>query len=567
MKQFIIKHKRLLLDIAVLCSVFLFVFISYFIFKPLYFRSDVNIGSTDGIIPRIYIYTCLAIVILTGVILKIKNKLTTEIVLFLIFLIGMLMELNYMLITPYNYRQHDVFSYNIAGHEGYALTIFKTGKMPTKVDDLGHLDYQFYHPPFNAFMQSLMMHISIPFMKLYNFITGSNYYDVNQMQNFTLEGFEKACQYLDISENNPANNAYASVELWNEAYSYVRPVHLLYQTSEILSTFYINIALYFAIKIVYKLSVKDIYKAVAALFVALFPALFILAGQENNDPLCIMNCFIVIYFTVCWWENHSYFNAVMIGLFGGLAMFAKLSGALIVVPAIVAFAYTLIQCIIKKEKWAYIIIQGAIIGLIMAPLGLWFHIYAKIRFDQPFGFVFSNLNPKLYVGEYSFYARFLNIFNFADMFTNIWGNTFVNYNLPNFLIKSALYGEYSFLFSDPLAIISLVLNYLFVYVSLVLMVIYFIYSKKEHLEVKIIGGVLIVSQLLAQLYFNIKMPYGCTMDFRYIVPIILGFMILNTLAFDKFNKEKGWIKYYSTTVMIIGLCLSVSISLFYLTAI
>ena len=564
MKSFIIKHKRLLIDIAVLFSTFIFVFASYFIFKPLYFRT---VGSTDGIIPRVFIYTCLAIVILVGVLLKLKNKLSIETLLFLIFIVGMLMELNYMLITPYNYRQHDVFSHTIAGHEGYALTIFKTGKMPTQVDEDGFLDYQFYHPPFNAFMQSLMMHISMPFMRLYNLITGSNYYDIDQMNNFTMEGFQKACRYLDNSNNNPYNNPSANVELWNEAYNYARPVHLLYQTSEILSTFYINVALYFAIKIVYKLKVKDIYKVIGALFVALFPALFILAGQENNDPLCIMNCFIVIYFTVCWWENHSYFNAAMIGLFGGLAMFAKLSGALIVVPAIVAFAYVLIQGIIKKEKFAYILIQGAMIGLIMAPLGLWFHIYAKVKFNQPFGFVFSNLNTNLYVGNYSFFARFINIFDFGDMSVALWGNTFVNYNLPNFLIKSALFGEYSFMNADALGGISLVLNYVFVYSSLVLMVFYFIYSGKEHLEIKIIGGVLIVSQLLAQLYFNIKMPYGCTMDFRYIVPIILGFMILNTLAFDKFQKENSLMKYYSMAVMVLGLCFSASISLFYLTAI
>ena len=564
MKSFIIKHKRLFIDIAVLFSTFIFVFASYFIFKPLYFRT---VGSTDGIIPRVFIYTCLAIVILVGVLLKLKNKLSIETLLFLIFIVGMLMELNYMLITPYNYRQHDVFSHTIAGHEGYALTIFKTGKMPTQVDEDGFLDYQFYHPPFNAFMQSLMMHISMPFMRLYNLITGSNYYDIDQMNNFTMEGFQKACRYLDNSNNNPYNNPSANVELWNEAYNYARPVHLLYQTSEILSTFYINVALYFAIKIVYKLKVKDIYKVIGALFVALFPALFILAGQENNDPLCIMNCFIVIYFTVCWWENHSYFNATMIGLFGGLAMFAKLSGALIIVPAIVAFAYVLIQSIIKKEKFAYILIQGAMIGLIMAPLGLWFHIYAKVKFNQPFGFVFSNLNSKLYVGDYSFFARFVNIFDFGDMSVALWGNTFVNYNLPNFLIKSALFGEYSFMNADALGGISLVLNYVFVYASLVLMVFYFIYSGKEHLEIKIIGGVLIVSQLLSQLYFNIKMPYGCTMDFRYIVPIILGFMILNTLAFDKFQKENSLMKYYSMAVMVLGLCFSASISLFYLTAI
>ena len=567
MKSFLIKHKRLLIDIAVLFATFVFVFASYFIFKPLYFRDDVGVGSTDGVIPRIFIYICLAALIITGVILKIKNKLTIKVLLLLIFILGMLMELNYMLITPFNYRQHDVFSYNNAGHEGYALTLFKTGQMPTQVDEAGHLDYQFYHPPFNAFMQSIMMHISMPFMRLYNLISGKNYYDVNQMKNFTLEGFDQACRYLDNSNHNPAVNPAASVELWDEAYNYAQPVHMLFQTSEILSTFYMNVALYFAIKIVYKLKVQDIYKVVGALFVALFPALMILAGQENNDPLCIMNCFIVIYFTVCWWEKHSYFNAVMIGLFGGLAMFAKLSGALIVVPAIVAFAYVLIQSIIKKEKWAYILIQGAIIGLIMSPLGLWFHIYAKIKFDQPFGFVFSNLNSNLYVGDYSFYNRFINIFDFKDMFTSLWGNTFVNYNLPNFLIKSALFGEYSFLFSDPLAAISLVLNYVFVYASLVLIVIYFILSKKEHLEIKIIGGVIILSQLIAQLYFNIKMPYGCTMDFRYIVPIILGFMILNTLAFDKFQKENSVMKYYSFAVMILGLCLGASISLFYLTAI
>ena len=523
MKSFIIKHKRLLLDIAVLFSVFLFVFISYFVFKPLYFKSDAKIGSTDGVIPRIYIFICLALVIITGVVLKLKNKLTIEILLFLIFLLGVLMQLNYMLITPYNYRQHDVFSHNDAGHQGYAFIIY-SGKMPTLVDQDGHLDYQFYHPPFNAFMQAMWMRICQPFMKLYNLVNNSTYYNVEDRNS-------------------------------------------LYQTTEILSTFYMNIATYFAIKVAYKLKVEDKYKAATSLFVALFPALMILAGQENNDPLCIMNCFIVIYFTVCWWENHSYFNAIMIGLFGGLAMFAKLSGALIVVPAIVAFAFVLIQSIIKKEKFAYILIQGAIIGLIMAPLGLWFHIYAKVRFNQPFGFVFSNLNSNLYVGDYSFFNRFINILDFGDMYTSIWGNTFVNYNLPNFLIKSALFGEYSFLFSDALALISLTLNYIFVYFSLALIIIYFIYSGKEHLEIKIIGGVIILSQLLAQLYFNIKMPYGCTMDFRYIVPIILGFMILNALAFNKFNKEKGWIKYFSTAVMVIGICLSVSISLFYLTAI
>ena len=577
MKQFLVKHKRLLIDIAVLIGTFIFIFASYFIFKPLYFKSVTHLGSTDGVITRIYIFTCIAALFITGLVLKIKDKLSIETLLFLIFMLGVLMQLDYMLITPYNYRQHDVFSLSIAGHEGYALTIFKTGSLPTQVDRNGNLDYQFYHPPFNAFMQALMMRISIPFMKLYNFISGSNYYDVQQMENFTMDGFKEAYQYVDnYRVNNPSYNPLASQEAWNAAKAYANPVHLLYQTSEILSAFYMSIALFFAIKIAYKLKVNNKFKALGALFVALFPAMFLLAGQENNDPLCIMNCFIVIYFTVRWWEKHTYFNAAMIGLFTGLAMFAKLSGALIAVPAIVAFAFVLIQNIIKKDgNFKHQLIQGAMIGLIIAPIGLWFHIYAKVRFDQPFGFVFSNLWDALYVGNHSFFARFINIFDFKDLFLDIWGRTVYdrtnnipnNYNLPNFLIKSALFGEYSFMNADALAILSLIFNYLFVYLSLILMIIYFICSKKEHLEIKIIGGVIIVSQLLAQLYFNIKMPYGCTMDFRYIVPIILGFMILNTLAFDKFSKEKGWKHHYSMVTMIVTCCFLASISIFYLAAI
>ena len=522
-----IKTKRILIDIAILVGIFLFVLISFLVFKPLFFNSNTNLGSVHGVPARIFIFMGIITLIIVGVVLKLYGKLSFETLLFLIFLLGVLLQLNYMLITPVEYtgRQHDVFDgYSHAGHEDYAWTLYTTGKLPTRVDENGYLAYQFYHPPFNALMQAAFMHISKPLMQAVNAIVGKTVYDVSDM-------------------------------------------NVMFQTSEVLATFYMNIAIYFGIKIAYRLKIDNKFKISAACFIALFPVLFIEAGQMNNDPLCIMNCFIVIYFTIRWCENHSYFNAVMIGLFTGLATFAKLSGALIAVPALVMFIYTIILRIKNKDRFSHYFIQGGIIAIVALPLGLWFHIYAKINFNQPFGFVFSNLNNDLYVGDHSFFERFINIFDFSDMSTAVWGNTFVNYNLPNFLIKSSLFGEYSFICSDALAVLALAFNYLFVYLSLILFVIYFVYSKKEHLEIKIIGGVIVLSQLLAQLYFNIKMPYGCTMDFRYIVPIILGFMILNALAFDKFSKEKSWRKYYSLAVLFVGALLISTVSLFYLTAI
>ena len=525
MKLFFNKHKQLFIDILVMFGLFLFVFLSYFFFKPLYAKSALPFKtSTDGVVIRAYIFLLLFAIVVTGITLGIKHKLTYHRLLFLIFLFGVVMQLNYMLITPYNYRQHDVFSHNDAGHEGYAWTIYSTGGLPTQVDAEGHLDYQFYHPPFNAFMQSIMMHIFKPFMYLYNWMFNSTYYNPDDM-------------------------------------------HSLFQTSEILSCFYMNVSIYFGTKTINLLHVEYKYKIPGIIYLCLFPALFILAGQENNDPLCIMNCFIVVYFTLKWWNNHSYFNASMIGLFTGLAMFAKLSGALIILPAFVIFVIELILSIKRKEDFKGYLFQGCIIILLVLPLGLWFHIYAKIRFDQPFGFVFSNLNSNLYVGDHNIWERFINIFDFQDMTSTFWANTFVNYNLPNFLIKSALFGEYSFLNADYMAFFALVFHYLFVYGSFVMIIIYLIVSKKENLFEKIIAGSLVLSQLIAQLYFNIRMPYGCTMDFRYIVPIIIGYAILNVLAFNKLLPDKKWTRYYAFVMLVIGGLFLTSSTLFYLFAI
>ena len=206
MKEFFLKHKQLLIDLAVFVGLFLFVCLSYFIFKPLYFKGNLPFKtSTDGVVVRVYIFTLLFGIVISGIILKLRNKLTFHRLLFLIFLFGVVLQLNYMLITPYNYRQHDVLSSSNAGHEGYAWTIYTTGALPIQLDSQGHLDYQFYHPPLNAIMQAFMMHLAKPWMYTYNAIRGSEIYVVDDM-------------------------------------------HSMFQTSEILSCFYMNISIYFGLK-------------------------------------------------------------------------------------------------------------------------------------------------------------------------------------------------------------------------------------------------------------------------------------------------------------------------------
>ena len=114
MNAFINKHRRIIIDISIFVALFIFICLSFVVFKPLYFRPENSVFSTDGVPIRIYIYSLIAIIVSVGILLKIFNKLTFEKLLFLIFLLGVVMQLNYMLITPTApypkyYRQHDVF--------------------------------------------------------------------------------------------------------------------------------------------------------------------------------------------------------------------------------------------------------------------------------------------------------------------------------------------------------------------------------------------------------------------------------------------------------------------------
>ena len=75
---------------------------------------------------------------------------------------------------------------------------------------------------------------------------------------------------------------------------------------------------------------------------------------------------------------------------------------------------------------------------------------------------------------------------------------------------------------------------------------------------------LVASQVLSEIYFYIKMPYGCTMDFRYIMPLIFG-LALSVGFVGKIltatGKEKA-VQFTTVLYIIVGAFL-VSSTLFY----
>ena len=79
---------------------------------------------------------------------------------------------------------------------------------------------------------------------------------------------------------------------------------------------------------------------------------------------------------------------------------------------------------------------------------------------------------------------------------------------------------------------------------------------------------LVVSQVVPEIIFYVKMPYACTMDFRYVMPLITGLALMTGYAQKALTAEGSsfsvGLSKILTMVVVIFL---VSSSLFYCTCI
>jgi hypothetical protein len=206
-------------------------------------------------------------------------------------------------------------------------------------------------------------------------------------------------------------------------------------------------------------------------------------------------------------------------------------------------------------------------------------VYASIRFDQPLGFVFSNLNKKLYTGDHSVWGRFGITFDLTEYFASLYCRPFEgNYNLFNYALKSSIFGEFSYTQGDGWGAISVLLAYLgtaFIVIGAVWCVVLWWKNRKaekgflrenppvNHKDV-LFAVLLVASQVLSEMYFYYQMPYGCTMDFRYIMPLIFG-LALSVGLIQKILTASGGeraIQFCTAFYIIVGAFL-VSATLFY----
>ncbi len=474
--------------------------------------------ARKGVVAQSVVAVSIALIIVAGLFLAVYKKLNVKSATVLLILAGFIIRVGYMLVTPISTRQMDTQSTAHNGHEAYAWIIYTTGKLPT------HNGYQFYHPPLNALFQAGFMHF---FSGLTDLLT-------------TLFGLG---DYF-ATEFSAGKLSYISDER-----------HLLYSSCQILSVIYSMVACVYIIKTIKLFGFSNKLNLLLYAFVIFFPRNFQLSAQLNNDALSFTLSILAVYFCLKWAKcGKKSFNILLCALFCGLGIMTKLSSATICLPIGVIFIYEFIRAICKKTDIGVgkIILQFIVFVIICAPLALWFHIYAKVKFDQNFGYVFDGLNSGLSTKQHSIFSRFIFASDLEEWFGSIFANTWEDYALFNFVVRSSIFGEFSYWQGESFGLVALASAYLacgVIIIDIIYCLIALIVKRaKKQITFKAIfrkfGDILftvslILSQVVSMYYFYIKMPYGCTMDFRYILPMILGLALGLGYIFKTFKLIGG----------------------------
>lgn len=395
----------------------------------------------------------------------------------LILAIGLIMRIGYTMYTPWKVRFNDVgrADINHNGHAAYILHLFY-GRLPD------NNTYQFYHPPLFHLLSSITLHI-----------VG------------IIKGVVKGEALIDAAK---IVSCFASCGV-------------LLQVKDFLK----------------EIDIKGKTKNIIMIILAFFPGFYLMAGRVNNDSLVFFFMVLAVRYTYKWYKNQNWENTIILAASFGLGMMTKISMGVLAIFTAAVMTIVLVKNI-KKNKVKSTILQLIVFGLISFPLGLWFPIRNYILFGQPLNYVLKfSKTSMLYIGGAPIYKRLM--FNLQDIIdSNLFANMISDFNIPLFIMKSSIFGEFVLDANGVHEIILFISNGLLIFISIIAMIGVLIYTKEKK---RVYYGLFFIwiCQMISYIIFNIDYPFTCTMDFRYIpITAVIGAIFIGKFCqlIDKDNK-------------------------------
>ncbi len=534
------KIKSTLIKVGICSAIFAFIYIAYTIIKPF----DLNKNYPQGSVAKTCSAILIAATIVSYIVLRLNKKTNFKLDLYYILALSFFIRLAYMLYTPCDVRQYDTFTKNNNGHYDYALYIFNNFRLPDHAFTEQNV-YQFYHPP-------LYYYVAATWMKIY----------------------EKICFIPSVIADSKA----------------------LFGSTQILSCFFTFLISVYALKtlLLTDLSKRGAY--IAAVFCAFFPRLIQFSGQINNDVLCTLFMVLSTYRLIKWKkQGNGFVDFTLSALYLGLGMMTKLSAVILSLGMLMFFIIELYKSLAKKDgavKLKKLLLQYSLFLLISVPIGLWFQLYAHSVYGLPYNFVFRNLNSNLFTGTrdyvlnrqniysvsyydrnnsgiiytngfYNFLMRYISPIYLPDYSVRLFCHAFYNYNILTYAIKSAIFGEFNYAGGYGAAAVSIIFGYATWFSIVVFTAINLVKRGKADGDFNVFAYIAL-SIIAFYIYLQVSMPFGCSMDFRYITAILLplGYLIGKNYDYETEKGERGTIS--SRIIAVSAMGFIISSSAFYL---
>ncbi len=413
----------------------------------------------------------IAIVAAVTIYLFASRKINTRRMILIMFILGFLVRLAYIMAVSIHTKQHDAGSVEkMNGHLGYMAYLLYNRHLP----DMDVRDvYQFYHPPLH--------HMIAAFWVKFQTLIG-------------------------IKEEN------------------------VWENVQLLTLFYSCCCMILSYKIFRQLGLKGKALVIAFAVVAFCPTFYILAGSINNDILSVTLMLGAILNTLYWYKKPTMGRILCIAVCVGCAMMAKLSGWL-VAPAI-AFIFLYVFFRHLKDWKTYLLQFGAFL-IVCVPLALWWEIRNNITHGVPIAYILElSQNSEQYIGDIPVMKRLFDfsLFQFRDVgdqFT-MYDGAYNEYNPLIALFKTSMFDElFTVHYYPKIAGINTILFWTAVVlgvVGFVAMVWSFLSEYKDPKfgwVQKIFLGILYVTFMVSYYIFCIKFPHVCTENIRYAVPVIV----------------------------------------------
>ncbi|MDR0248704.1 MAG: glycosyltransferase family 39 protein [Oscillospiraceae bacterium] len=331
--------------------------------------------------------------------------------------------------------------------------------------------------------------------------------------------------------------------------------HEAYESLQLMGAAVSGLIMLVSYRVFRELELKDGALIAAMAVICFHPTFFVLAGSLNNDNLMVLFVLWAFLLTLRWRKEPSVKTTVLLALAIGLGMMTKLSAVLVTSVT----AYVFCEKLAAKQGRETVVKRLMAFFSLCVPLGLWHTVYMALRFKVAPGYVQAP-GVSIYIGHYSLAHRFLYVpaeqFSFLP-FCQI--DTQVDNNVPMYIIKSSLFGEFRFAGADFAATALVWVNIALIALSLAAMA-YALAKRKGGLPC-----MLWCCHMAGYIGFNIALPYICTMDFRYLVPSVLcgaGFLGIASAETRSMGLPGKLLRGSASAALIVFCALSVA---FYLT--